>query len=261
MRSTAAGRIQAAQRAMTAARQYRGDVLRALSAADPAGKFHLPPPPGNGLLIVLTSEQPLCRGFNHSVIDRAIAAHHELGRGGKLEVIAVGQRGSRVMTARGLAFDHMEPGSTSLPGLRGLVRRLAARVDHGYGSGTFATVHVVYARYRSVSEQVPTLDRVLPVDPSLLPRDLATDRYARYVPDPQLISGLTGQYASISLHHAAAEAYASEQASRLVAMDGAANNTDRMVDDLLNHEGRERQAEITRQMLELTASRFVSEDV
>jgi F-type H+-transporting ATPase subunit gamma len=259
MRSTAAGRIQAAQRAMSAARKYREVVLRALHAADPKGEFPLPISHGVGLLIVLTSEQPLCGGFNHSVIDRAIVAHRDLSREFKIELVAVGQRGSRVMAARGLTPNRTESGSTSLSGLRNLVRSLATRVDHGYVSGAFASIHVVYARYRSVSEQIPTLDRILPFDPPAIAQDPSSSMFARYLPPPHLISGLIGQYAFINLYHALAESYASEQASRLVAMDGATTNTDRMIDELLNQERRERQSDVTRQMLELTASRFGGE--
>jgi F-type H+-transporting ATPase subunit gamma len=261
MRATAAGRIQAAQRAMSAARQYREVVVRALAAADLQSKL---PVSGSSsdvrLLIVLMSEQPLCGGFNHAVIDRAIAAHRELSRDSKIELVAVGQRGSRVMTARGLTPNHTEPGSTSIAGLQNLIRRLAARVDHGYAAGEFATVSIVYARYRSVSEQVSTLEQVLPMDSSVLPRSCNPIAFCRYLPDPQLIAGLVSQFAYISLYHAAAESYASEQASRLVAMDGATRNTDRMVDELIGLERRERQHDITRQMLELNAGRFVGEN-
>ncbi len=260
MRATAAGRIQAAQRAMIAARQYREVVIRSLAAAGPAAL--LPGPrsgPGAILLLVLTSEQPLCGGFNHAVVEHAIVAQRERQREGKVELVAVGQRGSRVIAARGIVPDHIEPGATSLAGLRDMVRRLATRADHGYVSGTFAAVDVVFARYRSVTEQVPAVQRVLPIDPSVLPSAKSPSAFCRYLPDPQLVAGLVGQFAYISLYHAATESYASEQASRLVAMDGATHNTGRMVDDLTRLERRERQHEITRQMLELTASRLTDE--
>lgn len=258
MRATAAGRIQSAQRAMTAARQYREVVLRALAAAGPATLLPASTA-GSVMLITLTSEQPLCGGFNHAVIDRALAAHRELSGEGKCELVAVGHRGSRVIAARGLTPDQVEPGATSLGGLRDLVRRLAGRVDHAYASGTLAAVDVVYARYRSVSEQAPTVERVLPLDPSLLSPVTTPATFCRYLPDPQLIAGLVSQFAYISLYHAAAESFASEQASRLIAMDGATRTTSRMVDDLTALERRERQHEITRQMLELTAGRLAGE--
>jgi F-type H+-transporting ATPase subunit gamma len=256
MRATAAGRIQAAQRAMAAARQYRDVVVRGLAAAGPAAVLPAPrTEPGAVLLLVLMSEQPLCGAFNHALIERAVATHRDLSRGSRVELVAAGQRGSRAIAARGLAPDHTEPGATSLAGLRDLVRRLSARADRGYASGTFAAVDVVYARYRSVSEQVPTVARVLPLDPVVVPAP-GPLAFRRYLPDPQLVAGLVSQLAYISLYHAAAESYASEQASRLVAMDGATRNTGRMAAELTGLERRERQHEITRQVLELTASRL-----
>jgi F-type H+-transporting ATPase subunit gamma len=254
MRATAAGRIQAAQRAMAAARQYRDVVVRGLVAAGPVARI-LVPRSGSVLMIVLTSEQPLCGGFNHAVVERALTAHRERSREGNVELVAVGQRGARVSAARGLTPDHIEPGATSLGGLRDLVRRLASRADHAYAAGTLAAVDVVFARYRSVSEQVPTVERVLPIDAPVYPRVGAPNNFCRYLPDPQLVAGLISQLAYIGLYHAAAESFASEQASRLVAMDGATRNTSRMADDLIALERRERQHEITRQMLELVAGR------
>ena len=259
MRATAAGRIQAAQRTMAAARRYREVVVRGLVAAGPAALLPVSGPKGPVLLIALTSEQPLCGGFNHAVVERVVAAHRELlGSGHKVELVAAGQRGGRVLSAKGTAPDHIEPGATSLPGLRDLVRRLAARADHGYATSAFAAVDVVYARYQSVSEQVPTLERVLPIDPAVLAAAQAVRpkaRFHRYLPGPQLVAGLVGQFAYITLYRAAAESYASEQASRLVAMDGATRNTGKMVDELTALERRERQHEITQQVLELSASR------
>ena len=260
MRATAAGRIQAAQRAMSAARQYRDVVLRALAVTGPLANCQLLQPTSESrLLIVFTSEQPLCDGFNHAVIERAAAAVREWNNASKQVVVAAGQRGSRVMAARGLVPDHVEIGSTLLPGLRSVVRRLAARVDHGFASGEYAAVDVVYARFRSVSEQVPELAPILPLDPAAIPPPHPPLAAGRYLPDPQLIAGLVSQYAYISLYRAAAESYACEQASRLMAMDGATRNTERMADDLLGLERRERQQQVTRQVLELVAARFADE--
>ena len=71
-----------------------------------------------------------------------------------------------------------------------------------------------------------------------------------------LLAGLISQYAFISLYRIAADSFASEQASRLVAMDGATRNTEKMLESLLDLERRERQGEITRQVLELIAARI-----
>jgi F-type H+-transporting ATPase subunit gamma len=83
----------------------------------------------------------------------------------------------------------------------------------------------------------------------------------------KLLSGLpaaerrqrVGEYELINLFRIAADSFASEQASRLVAMDGATRNTERALEELHALERRERQGEITRQVLELIAARFATE--
>ena len=68
-----------------------------------------------------------------------------------------------------------------------------------------------------------------------------------------MLAGLISQFAFISIYRIAADSHASEQASRLLAMDGATRNTEKMLKSLFDLERRERQGEITRQVLELIA--------
>jgi F-type H+-transporting ATPase subunit gamma len=84
-------------------------------------------------------------------------------------------------------------------------------------------------------------------------------RFDRFLPESELLAGLISEHALISLYQLAAESFASEQASRLVAMDAATRNTDRIAEALMELEQRERQGDITRQVLELIAARFTVE--
>jgi F-type H+-transporting ATPase subunit gamma len=122
-------------------------------------------------------------------------------------------------------------------------------------------LRVVYSRYQSVSEQAPVEERLLPPDIAALrtaASPLDARRYQRYLPPPSLARGLIGEFALIGLYRVAAESFASEQASRLIAMDGATRNTDRMAQSLAGLEQRERQDEVTRQVLELVNARFAA---
>src|SRR5262249_10255819 len=147
-----------------------------------------------------------------------------------------GQRGGRLLAAHGLPPDETEPGATSLHGLRDLVKRLAARVGPRYAAGEFGAVHVLYSRYQSVSEQVPTEERRLPFDPERLRRYAPPPgrTWRRYLPLPELTAGLVGEYAFISLFRIAADSFAGEQAARLLAMDSATRNTERLLESLLD---------------------------
>lgn len=262
LRAIAAGRIQGAQRAQSAATRYRQTVERALqiAAADlTAAQF----PDVRGrppLVIVLTSEQPLCGGFNQNVLAFAERRWHELRRLGGAKLVVVGRRGIRQLGLRGVIPDVSEPAMTSLPGLRDLVKRLAQLVDRLYAAGEIGEVRVIYNRYESVSEQVPSEELILPLDLTRLRQSAAGPArpisHHRYLSKAALLAGLVSESVFIGLYQSAADSFASEQASRLVAMDGATRNTEKMLQQLLDQERHERQGQITRQVLEQIAARF-----
>jgi F-type H+-transporting ATPase subunit gamma len=257
LRSVAAGRIQGAQHAQAAARRYHDIVVRALAMV--LGQAPAAPPAGQGptTLLVLTSEQPLCGPFNQQVLELAQRRWHELRAAGEVYLVGVGHRGIRQLAARGIVPDAGEAAATSLYGLRDLVKRLAGLLSRRQ-SAAGGEVRVVYSRYRSVTEQVPTEEKILPPDLTDLIADVPAvpARFHRYLPTPELLVGVIHEYAFISLYRIAAEYFASEQASRLVAMDAATRNAERRQQALLELERRERQDEITRQVLELIGARF-----
>ncbi|HWA98224.1 MAG TPA: FoF1 ATP synthase subunit gamma [Pirellulales bacterium] len=262
MRAIAAGRIQRAGRALEAGRRYEDVVRRGIAAvaaqssADSLPLVNGRPP----LLIVLTSEQPLCGAFNHAVLALAERRWQAMNREGA-QLVVVGQRGLRVLARRGITPHVAESGATTLQAVRDVVKRLAKMIDRRYASRSLGPLHIIYNRYQSVSEQLPTEERLLPLDLSQFRRQAPrANPVRRYLPVEDLMAGLVGEYAFISLYRMAADSYASEQASRLVAMDGATRSTDRMVRSLVDLERRERQQEVTRQVLELIAARFAATD-
>jgi len=259
MRAIAAGRIQSAQRALQSARRYHEVVLRGLawllpeSATIATGTDRRP-----NALLVMTSEQPLCGSFNPNVLALAERRWNELRQEGSGHLFVVGQRGIHQLVARGITPDGGEPAATSLEGLHDLVKRLAKLLGTRYATGELGALRVIYSRYQSISEQVPTEVQILPPDLGRLrPSGAARPhRFDRYLTPPELLAGLVDEYAFISLYLIAAESFASEQASRLVAMDSSTRNTEKMLETLIDLERRERQAEITREVLELIGARF-----
>jgi F-type H+-transporting ATPase subunit gamma len=260
MRAIAAGRIQSAQRALASARKFEKNVLQAIDAVT-VGTSDVRLPrlvDTSTMLLVMTSEQPFCGTFNQNALALAERRWQQLREQGNAYLVIVGHRGMRQLSARHIAADHVEPAATSLHALRDIVKRLAVVVDNRFAAGQLGTLHAIYNRYQSISEQVPTEEQILPLDlakvrlsgPPLKPR------YDRQLSDSTLLAGFISQYAFISLYRLLAESYASEQASRLIAMDAATRNTQRLFESLVDLERRERQGEITRQVLELVASRF-----
>jgi F-type H+-transporting ATPase subunit gamma len=264
MRAIAAGRIQGAQRALSAARRYEEVVRRSVAALlrdAPAVDLSFPDT-RRSTLLVMTSEQPLCGSFNQNVLTLVERRWPQLCEAAPPYVVLVGQRGRRSLAACGIVADRIETAATTLPGVRDLVKRLARLTSERLAAGELGSLRVIYSRYQSVSEQTPVEERLLPPDASALrttSSPLDPRRYHRYLPPSDLARGLIGEFALISLYRIAAESFASEQASRLIAMDGATRNTERMAESLWALEQRERQNEITRQVLELVNARFTRE--
>lgn len=259
MRAIAAGRIQGAQRALEGARRYHDVVLRAMAAvlddstALSSGTDHRPT-----TLVVMTSEQPLCGSFNSNVLEFAERRWRALREDGDTDLVVIGRRGIRQLLARGIEVAADEPAATSLEGLHDLVKRLADLLGRRHATGELGALRVVFNRYQSLSEQVPTEVAILPPDLERIRRSVPgrPSRYHHYLTSPQLLAGLVQEYVFISLYLVAVESFASEQASRLVAMDSTTRNTERMLETLRDLERRERQGEITAQVLELIGARF-----
>ncbi len=256
MRAIAAGRIQSAQRALESARRYHEIVLRGLARVLPEA-FNIPPAdPRLTTLLVMTSEQPLCGALNPNVLALAERRWLELKQGGQVHLLVVGQRGIRQLLARNITPDGGEPAAASLDGLHDLVKRLATMLGSRHAAGTLGTLRVIYSRYQSISEQIPTEVQILPPDLSFAQPATRARAPLRYLPPDRLLAGLVDEYVFISLYLLAAESFTSEQASRLVAMDASTRNTERMLESIIDLERRERQDRITREVLELIAARF-----
>jgi F-type H+-transporting ATPase subunit gamma len=211
-------------------------------------------------LLVMTSEQPLCGSFNLNVLALAERRWRELSDTGNAHLLVVGNRGLRQLITRGLTAAGAEPAATSLEGLHDLVKRLANLLGKRFASGELGPLHVIYSRYQSLSEAVPTEVQILAPDLSRI-RQFVPARPAEfhhYLPPGELLAGLVQEYAFISLYLIAAESFASEQASRLVAMDSSTRNTQKLLETLVDLERRERQDKITRQVLELIGARFAA---
>jgi F-type H+-transporting ATPase subunit gamma len=260
-RAIAAGRMHDAQQALLGARRYQAVIMRAAEIA--LADLEVEPPHLEGrrtALLVMTAEQPLCGSLNEKVLTLAERRRHELGQEGRVDLLVIGERGLRLLAAHNIVPTGGEPAATSLSGLRDVVKRVASTLNARYSTGNVSTVRVIYSRYVSISEQVPTEDVILPPDFSALRQTASSrrGRYYHYLPTAALLEGILAEYAFITLYRIATEAYTSEQAARLVAMDAATRNTEHLLDDLQALEQRERQGQITRQVLELIGARFAA---
>jgi F-type H+-transporting ATPase subunit gamma len=257
MKMVSAARLRRAQEAALAARPYAeklAAVLQNLAAQSQAlaHPFLVSREEKNIDLVLLTSDRGLCGGFNSNLV-RAAEAFMREHAAQKVSLFLIGRRGFDHFKRRPVTvaeqhinlFGHLTPT---------LAHEVGARVSQRFLDGESDGAYVLYARFRSVLVQIPTVDRVLPV---VAREGAATHTPLEYLYEPaprELLASLLARYIDMLIYRAMLESVASEHGARMTAMDNATNNAVDMIGRLTLDMNRARQAGITRELLEIVST-------
>ena len=267
MQMVAASKLRRAQEAAEAARPYAdrmGAVLANLAAgitdAESAPKLLA----GTGadkthLLIVATAERGLCGGFNSSIARLAREDAHRLAAEGKtVKILCVGRKGYDALK-RDFDKELLEP--ISYQGMKAVgfeqAQQVAEQVLADFDGGQFDVCTLYYSKFENVITQVPTGLQIIPA--SLEAEDGAADlseslQGAAYDYEPEendILDALLPRNIAVQILRALLENAASEQGARMSAMDNATRNAGDMIDSLSITYNRSRQAQITKELIEI----------
>ena len=265
MKLVAASKLRRAQEQAESSRPFaeRMSEMLANLGASVAGVEGAPPLlAGTGkdevhLLVVATADRGLCGGFNASIARGARARIRELREKGKeVKVLCVGRKG-RDMLRR-------EFGNLILHTIEGIGRRrleyaeavgIAERIERMYEAGEFDVCTIVFNRFRSAIAQILTFQQLIPVEPAEVDRDAAeVTAVYEFEPDEQsILAELLPRNLAVQIYRALVENAASEQGARMSAMDNATRNAGEMIDGLTLVYNRTRQAQITRELIEIVS--------
>ena len=148
-------------------------------------------------------------------------------------------------------------------------REIAADLMAAYVDGEVDRVEIVYNRYMSPLTQEVTRETLLPLQHATIleatrtrtrsgrtsePRTPGKRALVEYEPDPEeILERLIPAYVEISVYRALLESTASEHGARMTAMRNASENAGDIIEDLTLQINRERQAEITQEIMEVVA--------
>jgi F-type H+-transporting ATPase subunit gamma len=263
MKMVAASKLKRAQTQAEAARPYAERMQRMLAAlaASAAGS---PTAPrmlvGTGqdhthLLVVVTADRGLAGAFNTNVGRAARDRIRQLESEGKVvKVLTVGRKGRDFLRRD---FANRIVGEFTFAGKKRVefadVNEVAARVTAMLGNNEFDVCTVIYNRFVSVISQVPTENRLIPLT---LEQDeaapAANQAQYEFEPDEEaILAALLPRNMAIQLFRALIESAAGEQGARMSAMDNATRNAGEMINRLTLNYNRTRQANITRELIEI----------
>ena len=263
MQMVAAAKLRRAQEAATAARPYaeRMDTVLASLASKVTSKEGASPLlVGTGkdqvhLLIVMTAERGLCGGFNSNIAKLARADAQRLIASGKtVKIMTVGRKGADNLR-RDLAKNIVE--RKDFQGVKQLTfahaEALGEKVLALFEAGEFDVATLYFSEFKSVISQKPT---ALQLIPAKIPEagSNATGASAVYEYEPSeedLLGYLLKRNISTQIFRGLLENAASEQGSRMSAMDNATRNAGDMINKLTIKYNRQRQANITKELIEI----------
>jgi F-type H+-transporting ATPase subunit gamma len=262
MKMVAASKLRRAQQQAEAARPYAERMERMLRAlAVSVGNSPTAPQllVGTGqdkvhLLVAVTADRGLAGAFNAQVgrATRALARRLE-SEGKTVKILTVGRKG-RDYLRRELAS--RITGEITFAGKRRLefadAQDIAQRVAAMLAAGEIDVATVVYNRFQSVISQVVTEQQVIPVPlPAGDAPDLGGASY-EFEPDEEtILAKLLPQALAIQMYRALLESAAGEHGARMTAMDNATRNAGDMIKRLSQNYNRARQANITKELIEI----------
>ncbi len=263
MQMVAAAKLRRAQEAAIAARPYAERMERVLAALGAAYEGREGAPAllaGTGseqthLLVVATGERGLAGGFNSSIARLAReTANRLISEGKTVKILAVGRKGNDIL--RRLYADRII-GLVTHRDVKviGYVNAQAVgeRIIEMYNAGEFDVATLFYARFRSVVSQVPTAQQLIPARferTEAAPADGGASY--EYEPDEEaILNDLLPRNISVQIFRALLENNASFYGAQMSAMDNATRNAGEMIQRLTLSYNRQRQAQITKELIEI----------
>lgn len=261
MQMVAAAKLKRAQEAAEAARPYAermGAVLSNIAGAV-SGNDAPPLMAGTGkddthLLVVCTAERGLCGGFNSQIAKKAREHIRALlGEGKTVKVLCVGKKGYDVLRRDhgDLIIDRVDLREVKKIGFDN-ANDIARQVTGLFDKGEFDVCTLFYSEFVSVMSQVPTAQQIIPAAVPAGDEGQGSDAVYEYEPDaPAILADLIPRNIAVQIFRALLENAAGEMGAKMTAMDSATRNAGEMIDKLSITYNRQRQAQITKELIEI----------
>ncbi|MVZ97538.1 F0F1 ATP synthase subunit gamma [Sphingorhabdus sp. IMCC26285] len=264
MKMVAAAKLRRATEAAQASRPYAERLEAVVSSI--ASKVTVGPQSprllaGTGkddvhLLVVATSDKGLAGAFNTNIVRLARKKAEELRAAGKtVKFYTIGKKGKDQLarTFRNDIIHSIEPGDLgklSFTDVQGWGEDLTARFE----AGEFDVAHLLFSKFVTVLTQEPTAIQLMPVAVATDGSVPSVGASVEYEPDEEeILADLLPRNVSVQLLRANRENAASEQGSKMTAMDNATRNAGDMINKLTIQYNRTRQAAITTELIEIIA--------
>ena len=204
------------------------------------------------LCVVMTSDRGLCGGFNSNIIKKAKSYFSKiLDENKELKIITVGSKGNDQLKRiygdkiiENISFKESKNANYFDADKVGKI------IIEKFEAGEFDVCTIFYNKFKNVITQIPQAQQIIPLNEE--GNENSSDESYEFEPDEdEILTNLLPKNISTQIFKAMLENSASEQGSRMSAMDNATRNAGEMVDKLTIEYNRSRQAAITKELIEI----------
>ena len=205
------------------------------------------------LCVVLTSDRGLCGGFNSNIIKKAKAYFSKITSEGKnLKIITVGSKGYDQLKRQ---YNDKIVNKISFKESKNInffdAEKVSKIIIESFQKNEFDVCTIFYNKFKNVITQIPQAQQIIPLKSSETGNENEKDNYEFEPEEDEILGNLLPKNISTQIFKAMLENSASEQGSRMSAMDNATRNAGEMVDKLTIQYNRSRQAAITKELIEI----------
>jgi len=205
------------------------------------------------LLIVATAERGLCGGFNSSIVKLAKSRIAELTSQNKeVKILTIGKKGREQLNRE---FESLFIGHVDLSNEKNITietaRKISTDIISRFEDDEYEVAEIFYNKFASVISQIPSSYKLLPVSFNEKESDASNVSFNFEPDEDEILNEIIPKSVATSIFSVLQENAASEQGSRMAAMDNATRNAGEMIDKLTIDFNRSRQAAITNELIEI----------
>ena len=206
------------------------------------------------LCVVITADRGLCGGFNTNICRKAKNYFEKILKDGKtLKIFTVGSKGNDQLKR---LYGKYIVEKINFKGLRKITFKEAEEVGKKiiklFNENQFDVCTIFYNKFKNVITQIPQSQQIIPIESSKKKDDKIPENFYEFEPEEkEILDDLLPRNISTQIFKAILENAASEQGSRMTAMDNATRNAGDLVDKLTITYNRSRQAAITKELIEI----------
>ena len=206
------------------------------------------------LCVVLTSDRGLCGGFNSNIIKKAKAYFSKITTEGKnFKIITVGSKGYDQLKRH---YNNKIVERISFKESKNInffdAEKVSKIIIESFQKNEFDVCTIFYNKFKNVITQIPQAQQIIPVENNSSENEGEYPTFYEFEPEEdEILEDLLPKNVTTQIFKAFLENAASEQGSRMTAMDNATRNAGDLVDKLTINYNRSRQASITKELIEI----------